>query len=104
MIRRWGHAHSLMAGVAGGLILTQHAWLVFCIGLALGGALVFFSRQIRRGLHGATAFAQAKLETERERRANLRASRLVKLRGVKAKRVELDKAFQRGYIEGSLSK
>ena len=36
MQRDWHHGHSLAAGIAGGILLTSHSWLLVAAGLVAG--------------------------------------------------------------------
>jgi hypothetical protein len=102
-MRKWSHLHSLAAGGLGASLLLQgHLLWTLTIVFALGVACGWFGRSLRAGGHHAASLLAEKLRTERARGGMLRASRLVKLSGVRAKRVELEKAYQRGYIEGKL--
>ena len=102
MMRRWTHFHSLGVGAGVMALSTTHlAWLltiIFAAGLVVGMSW----HSLKRGAHAGGALLAARVATEVERAKNLRASRRVKLQGVKAKRAELDAAYKRGYIEAKL--
>jgi hypothetical protein len=39
--RGWHHGHSLGAGVAGGMLIASHVWLVLVLGICIGVLLAY---------------------------------------------------------------
>jgi len=99
---RWSHGHSIVTGAALMALTVHHLAWMLTVTFAAGVAAGLSWRGLRRAGRSGGVLLAARARTEIERAKNLRASRRVKLQGVQAKRDELERAYKRGYIEGSL--
>jgi hypothetical protein len=102
-MRRFGHTHSLALGAVLALLIQRNGWLVLVGALLLFAAGVVAGRSwlgIKQGAHAAGSLLAARLATEVERQKNIKAGTMVKVRGVRAKRSELDAEYRRGVIDG----
>lgn len=96
-MRRWSHGHSLATGVAGGLLLDHHAFLLAAICFTLGLALGRFWVKVRRlavlAAHKAYELHDAKVATETARGDNIRATAAAAKRRL---RLSVEQAYRQG--------
>lgn len=101
-MKRWGHHYTLGVGVAGGLLLNQHPFVMLAAGFLLGVAATLSFRFLRRsaGKAGNVVDAQAALAWERVK--EVRARRKAQIDKRRASREKLEREYRRGVIDGSL--
>ena len=108
---RWTHGHTAASGLAAGLILDRHAFLIFAAGIVLGALLVVVRRNVRTIAHAARDHAgelhrltvdRLAAETERKRAAAAEAVSKADHRVRRAaEQAEAErKAYWRGAVDG----
>ena len=101
-MKRWSHLHSIGTGALLMALTTTHTLWTITITLTAGIIIGRSWASLGRGAHHAGALVAAKVATERERRGLIRAERRRKLALANALRERLEKAYERGFIEGKL--
>lgn len=101
-MRKAGPFHLLGAGAMIGILATTHLWTLLLLAFLVG----VFSHRLFQGVHGAAvktgALVQARIETEKARRTEVRSRARRNLEKTKLSRSERDRVYQQGLMDGRL--
>ena len=104
MFRTWHHGHSIGVGVLGGLLLTQHAWLIaigcLTIGFLIGRFWLIASRTARRAAERIEETHQSRLASQRLDRSVKRTKARHEQTGWWRTKRGLKEALEREYARG----
>lgn len=104
MFHKWGHGHSLGAGVIGGLLLDQRTWALaigcLLLGLMVGRFWFVAARAAKRTIERLEEAHQSKLATERLSRSVRRIDARHKLEAFWTSKRTVKEALEREYARG----
>ena len=100
-MKKFGPAHFLGIGVLAGVLAATHIWTLVLISFLIG----LFARRIwDAGHHAAVktgSLVQARIETERERRREVRSRARKNTEKSRQMRAERDRAEEKAYYRGA---
>lgn len=100
-MRRWGHGHSVAAGVIVGLA-ADHNTLILAAGCFLGGvAVTLLARHLRRGLYLGRELVAAKIRREEASARSLLERADHHLLKVDEQKRERDRSYWQGARDGA---